>query len=206
MFMTPPWRDAFRHAAQTADRLGLEDEHRRLARMERVRRSLGQTRAGHEEAGLERDPRGRRQALQCAPRGAARQPGSIPGPAAGRGDYSDEGAPAPDFYRDVAVIAFAIPPADATPLGAAVTSSAGPVDAAQLGDGHLAKGVVLPFPKDGTPAWLQWDLGSAQSVRAFTLAFAGTPQLDFLIDSSRLQAATAGQRRWRELSKHRAAE
>jgi hypothetical protein len=77
---------------------------------------------------------------------------------------------------------------EAAPLQAVVSSSAGPIDAALLSDGHLLKGVALPFPQDGTPAWLRWDLGRPRSIRALTLAFGGTPQLDFLIDTASPQA------------------
>jgi alpha-L-rhamnosidase len=112
--------------------------------------------------------------------GAKRFHAPLPSPPAIAGRYQDQplgagitddtGAAAPDFYRDVAVIAFAVPAVEVAPLQVAVSSSAGPIDAALLSDGHLLKDVSLPFPKDGTPAWLRWDLGRPRAIRALTLA------------------------------------
>ena len=188
VFMTPPWQAAFRHAAQTADRLGLE-------------MSIAGSPGWSESGGPWVKPEQAMKKLvwsETRLSGAKRfhsrlaPPPDIPGryqdQPLGAGITDDAGAAAPHFYRDVAVIAFAAPPLDDAPLSAVVSSSAGPVDVDVLTDGHLDKGVHLPFPKDGTPAWLRWDLGRPRAVRALTLAFGGTPQLEFLIDTTALQA------------------
>jgi hypothetical protein len=182
VFMTPPWRDAFKHAAQTADRLGLEMS---IAGSPGWSESggPGSARAGHEEAGLEETLWSAASASMRAC-GAAANRGDT-GPAAGCRITADEGAPAPTSTGML----------QSSPLryacgchaaGAAVTSSAGPVDAAQLGDGHLAGGVPQTVRQPGCNG-----IWGARSVRAFTLAFGGTPQLDFLIDTTRLQANAA---------------
>jgi hypothetical protein len=188
IFMTPPWRAAFRHAAQTADRLGLE-------------LSIAGSPGWSESGGPWVKPEQAMKKLvwsETPITGGVRFRGQLASPPSNPGRYQDQplgagitaeaGAPAPNFYRDIAVIAIAVPAVDAAPLSAIISSSAGPVDAALLSDGHLDKGVQLPFPKDGTPAWLRWDLGRPRAVRALTLAFAGTPQLEFLIDTTSLQA------------------
>jgi hypothetical protein len=188
VFMTPPWRDAFKHAVQTADRLGLE-------------MSIAGSPGWSESGGPWVKPEQAMKKLvwsETRVSGGQRFHGPLPSPPTNAGRYQDQplgagitddvGAPAASFYRDVAVIAFATPAVDAAPLQAAITSSADPIDATLLSDGHLAKGVALPFPKDGTPAWLRWDLGRPRAIRALTLAFGGTPQLDFLINTSIVQA------------------
>jgi hypothetical protein len=188
VFMTPPWRDAFKHAVQTADRLGLE-------------MSIAGSPGWSESGGPWVTPEQAMKKLvwsETRVTGGKRFHAPLPRPPAIAGRYQDQplgagitddaGAPLQDFYRDVAVIAFAVPPVDAAPLEAVVTSSAGPIDATLLSDGHLVKGVALAFPKDGSAAWLRWDLGHAQAIRGLTLGFGGTPQLDFLIDTARLQA------------------
>jgi hypothetical protein len=188
VFMTPPWRDAFRHAVQTADRLGLE-------------MSIAGSPGWSESGGPWVKPEQAMKKLvwsETRVTGGQRFHGPLPSPPGIAGRYQDQplgagitddaGVPAPDFYRDVAVIAFAVPAVDAAPLQAVITSSAGPIDATLLSDGHLVKGVALPFPKNGTAAWLLWDLGRPRAIRGLTLAFGGTPQLDFLIDTARLQA------------------
>jgi hypothetical protein len=188
VFMTPPWRDAFRHAVQTADRLGLE-------------MSIAGSPGWSESGGPWVTPEEAMKKLvwsETRVTAGKRFHGALPSPPSIAGRYQDQplgagitadaGAPAPDFYRDVAVIAFAVPAVDAAPLQAVVSSSAGPIDATLLSDGHLVKGVTLPFPKNGMAAWLRWDLGRPRAIRGLTLAFGGTPQLDFLIDTGRLQA------------------
>jgi hypothetical protein len=188
VFMTPPWRDAFKHAVQTADRLGLE-------------MSIAGSPGWSESGGPWVKPEQAMKKLvwsETRVAGGKRFHGPLAAPPGIAGRYQDQplgagitddaGKAVPDFYRDVAVIAFAVPPVDATPLQAVISSSAGPIDVTLLSDGHLVKGVVLPFPKNGTAAWLLWDLGRPQAIRGLTLAFGGTPQLDFLIDTARLQA------------------
>jgi len=188
VFMTPPWRDAFRHAVQTADHLGLE-------------MSIAGSPGWSESGGPWVKPEQAMKKLvwsETRLSGGQHFQGPLPSPPTNAGRYQDQplgagitddvASPAANFYRDVAVIAFAVPAVDAATLQATVTSSAGPLDATLLSDGHLTKGVALPFPKDGTPAWLRWDLGRPRAIRGLTLAFGGTPQLDFLIDTSALQA------------------
>ena len=58
IYMTPPWKEAFSQAVSTARRSRAGGFHRQLPGMERNRRTMGSSRAGHEEASLERHARG----------------------------------------------------------------------------------------------------------------------------------------------------
>jgi hypothetical protein len=188
VFMEPAWRDAFRHAVQTADRLGME-------------LSIAGSPGWSESGGPWVKPEQAMKKLvwsELRVAGGQRFRGVLPMPPSNTGRYQDQplgagiteesAAPVRGFYRDVAVIAYPLPVARASPLKATLTSSAGPVDSAILADESLTKGVTLPFPRDGSAAWLRWDMGSAQVVRALTLAFGDTPQFEFLIDTRRIQA------------------
>ena len=92
------------------------------------------------------------------------------GPAAGRGQSAQL-----DFYEDVAVIAVKVPQTQqsAAELGARISSSGGDFTLAQLTDGDLANGSLLPAdPKNGY-AWIQYEFPQDVTIRTITLTGAG---------------------------------
>jgi hypothetical protein len=78
---------------------------------------------------------------------------------------------APRFYRDSVVIAYRTP-ADAKPMGELnpkATTNDGPIDDAALLDDSLNTSVNIASPKDGSPAWLQYEFDQPFTARALSL-------------------------------------
>jgi hypothetical protein len=80
-------------------------------------------------------------------------------------------ADAPKFYRDSAVLAYRTPEAAVAmaSLHPRATSNAGPVDAGALLDDSLNTFVNIVAPKDGSPAWLQYEFEAPFTARALSL-------------------------------------
>jgi hypothetical protein len=105
--------------------------------------------------------------------------GKLAEPPSNEGPVRDSGAgaaaDAPHFYADSAVIAYRTPQ-DATPIEALhlkVTSSGGPVDGKALLDDSLQTAVTIAAPKDGGPAWLQYEFAQPFKARALSLGSRG---------------------------------
>jgi hypothetical protein len=83
----------------------------------------------------------------------------------------------PHFYKDVAVVAFKLPVADKslTELGAVVSSSGGSFSLAQLTDGDLQKGVLLPRDDAKGFAWIQFAFSKPTTIKAITMVGGGNP-------------------------------
>ena len=172
LFGSAEWLEAVRHAAAEADRLGLEMAHLQLAGLVDDGRTVGQARAGDEEARLERDFSRRAAPLH----GSLAQPPSNNGPirdltTGGRRTGGAAPPPDPTYYGDSAVVAFRTPPEEAPEFHPIVTTSAGAVDVAALLDDNLNTAITLPAPEGGGPAWVQFEF--AQSFKARAIRFAG---------------------------------
>ena len=55
----------------------------------------------------------------------------------------------------------------------AITTSNGPIDGAPLLDGSLTTSVTIPAPKDGSPAWLQFEFAQPFTARALSFGSGG---------------------------------
>jgi len=169
VYMTPAWKDAFKHTAALADRLGLE-----MA----IAGSPGWSESGGPWV---KPAQAMKKYVWSETRieggrpfsGRLPKPPSTTGPyqnlASGRGPLG--GAAEPEFYADSAVVAFRAPENDRTlaELGAKVTSSGGAFDLAALTDGDWAGSALLPAaPVDGT-AWIQIEFPLPQSIHGLTL-------------------------------------
>jgi hypothetical protein len=164
VYMTPAWKDAFRFTATLADKLGLE-------------MAIAGSPGWSESGGPWVTPQ---QAMKKYVWSETRledgRPfdGILPRPPATTGPYQNIPTgrdKEPTFYADSAVVAFRLPDADRTmaELGAKVSSSGGAFDVAALSDGDLAKGFLLPDAAPREKAWVQYDLGTPQTVRGVTL-------------------------------------
>jgi (4-O-methyl)-D-glucuronate---lignin esterase len=80
-------------------------------------------------------------------------------------------APPPEFYRDVAVIAYRVPEAafDLAKISPVVTTRSGPIDGKSLWDGNRIDTVAIPFAPAGQEAWVQYDLHSPHTVRSASI-------------------------------------
>lgn len=187
VWMTPAWRDALRHAATEAKRLGLEMTMEASA-------GWGQT------GGPWVKPEEAMKKVvwsETSVTGPANFDGPLPLPPGGNGPFRNYPAPrtftialdlsnpaakpaapvpppAPDvpFYRDSHVLAFRVADDDRrmAELHPRITTSAPVVDAAALVDGDISRNVGLDFPAAGGPAWVQFEFAHPVRFRAFTIA------------------------------------
>ncbi|MEI6642783.1 MAG: glycosyl hydrolase [Novosphingobium sp.] len=167
VYMTPEWKHAFRTAAETADRLGLE-----LA----IAASPGWSESGgpwvKPEDGMKklvwsetRIPGGKRFKGKLAP------PPTVTGPFQDLGMQPEIGSDhpktdLPQLYRDTYV--FAVPEAEA-PLAPVWSASSGNVDGALLTDGRQTTAAEVPAGTADAPAWIRADFAAPQTVRSATL-------------------------------------
>jgi hypothetical protein len=168
-FGTPEWYHAVLHSAEEAKRLGLE-------------MSIFSC-AGWSEAGgpwvtpemamkklvwSETEITG---PLQYSEKLA--QPPSNEGPV--RDSRAGSRPDAPHFYADSAVIAYRTPnefvPMDS--MHPTITTNNGPIDGTALLDGSLTTSVRIPAPKDGSPAWLQFQFAQPYTARALSFGSGG---------------------------------
>lgn len=178
VYMTPEWKDAFRHATELADRLGLE---------EAIAGSPGWSESG----GPWVTPKQAMKKLVWSETpveggqpftGALAKPPSTTGPfqnvpfkdfiASLSGEPQAKG---PELYEDTAVVAYKVPASEATiaSLHPTVTSNGGPVEGALLWDGDYVKTISLPIPAGEERAWIQLQFDTPQAIRGVSLAVAG---------------------------------
>src|SRR5262249_53065723 len=175
VFGTPQWLAAVRHAAEEADRLGLEmtifsspgwsETGGPWVRPEQAMKKLVWSEINVEgpktfNAQLPKPP-GNNGPIRNLTIGNPR-PGSTP-------------PPDPTYYGDSAVIAYRTPPdeinrADQHPQ---VSTHAGTIDPTPLWDDDLNTAVTVTGPTDGSPAWIQFTFGGDFKARAFSIAARG---------------------------------
>ena len=174
VYMTPAWKDAFRHAATLADQLGLE-----MA----IAGSPGWSESGGPWVPA---AQGMKKFVWTETRVVGGKPftGVLPKPPAKGGPFQNlprtgglmgEAPSVPDFYRDAAVVAFRTPENDVpvAELRPKVTASAGTIDPGVLSDGDLLTSAALPAGPVGQLAWIDYDFGKPQTISSLTLALGG---------------------------------
>jgi hypothetical protein len=214
VWMTPAWKDAFRHAAAEADRLGLEMT---------MAASGGWSETGGpwvkpEQAmkkvvWSETDVSGPRRFTGVLPK-----PPSNNGPFQGMRNAPDlnfpteqglpgakpmaaEAAPPPDptYYADAKVIAYRLDDARVRMAEAhpRITTPSGVSDTAELIDGDYAKAISLALPDGAEETWIQLEFATPYRAEAF--AFGGAPTMQFVgvppVPRGRLETSQDG-RTW----------
>ena len=175
VWMTPEWKEALRHAAAEAERLGLE-------------MSMAASGGWSESGGPSVKPAEAMKKVvwsETRVEGPRHFTGRLPNPPSVNGVFqgiprpnpfalgpSQPAPPDPTFYADSVVLAYRLPEGEVrmADLGPKVTSSAGNIDAAALMDGDLNKMVALPLPEGGKPAWIQFEFAAPFRAQAFSLA------------------------------------
>lgn len=183
VFMTPDWKDAFKFMTQTADQKGLEmaiagspgwsvtggpwvepkDAMKKYVWTE-TRIEGGKAFSG--KLAQPSDVIGKFQNVII-------QEGGISGGFVGK---------KPNFYQDAFVIAYRLPDAEKTlaELNPKVSSSGGSFTLADLTDNDLLKKLELPAMEIGKDMWIQYEFGSPQTFKAFSVAGASeTPLAEF---------------------------
>jgi alpha-L-rhamnosidase len=187
IWMTPEWKDAFRHAGAEADRLGLEMSMaasggwsetagpwvKPEAAMKKVVWSETHLRGPQKFEGKLSDPprvNGPFQSIAVVDLPSAPMAGGAPGiprpPQA-------EPTPDPTFYSDTVVLAYRLPASEpiaprTTPRVSASDASFSPT---ALMDGDYSTSAELKFPEGQNRAWVQLEYPQTFSVRSFTIAF-----------------------------------
>jgi (4-O-methyl)-D-glucuronate---lignin esterase len=175
VYMTPEWKDAFRFATTTADRLGLE-------------MAIAGSPGWSESGGPWVPPsQGMKKFVWSETRIEGGQPftGKLPKPPSATGPFqnitggrrgfgSEPAAPSPEYYADSAVVAYRAPAGDVpfAELRPTVTSSGGAFDLASLTDGDLVKASTLPPAPMGENAWIQFEFAKPQSIDGISLVLA----------------------------------
>ena len=168
VYMTPEWKHAFRTAAETADKLGLE-----LA----IAASPGWSESGGPWVKPED---GMKKLVWSETRvsGGKRFKGKLAAPPTTTGPFQDLGmqpeigvdhpkTDLPQLYRDTYV--FAVPETEA-PLAPMWSASSGAIDGNLLADGKQGTAAEIPLGKADAPTWIRADFAAPQQVRSATLA------------------------------------
>ncbi len=211
VWMTPEWKDAFRHAAAEADRLGLEMAMaasggwsetggpwvKPEGAMKKVVWSETRVTGPKKFTGTLAKPpsvNGTFQDIPTAPpfdfpqapppRGAKPEPKVPPAP------------PDPTFYADSAVLAYRLPEGEVrmAERHPKVTASGGTIDAPTLLDGDVNKQAAVSLPEGGGRAWVQFEFAEPFRAHALTIATgaAGSPFGGESIPPGEVQASVDG--------------
>lgn len=177
VYMTPEWKEAFRLATKLADSLKLE-----MA----IAGSPGWSESGGPWVPAKD---GMKKLVWREMRVKGGQPfsGTLPEPYRKSGPFQNiplsdgsvsgtKTAPPPDYYEDVALVAYRLPANDLllTELNPKVSSSAGNFTLAHLTDGDLVSTQLLPKDTAAGYAWLQFEFAGPQTIKALTIVGGGT--------------------------------
>ncbi|GAB4036308.1 glycosyl hydrolase [Spirosoma gilvum] len=172
VFMTPEWKDAFKHTTDLAKKLGLE-----MA----IAGSPGWSVTGGPWVPAS-DAMKKYVWSETRVTGGQAFSGKLPQPPNATGKFqnvalvpdrilSQSSEDAPTYYADAVVVAYRLPAAE-KPLSAfnpKITSSGGQFNLADLTDGDLAKTTMLPPMEVGQDMWIQYEFDSPQTFKAFTI-------------------------------------
>lgn len=177
-YMTPEWKEAFLFTTKLADSLGLE-----MA----IAGSPGWSESGGPWVKPEE---GMKKYVWSEIRIEGGKPfnGKLPAPPCTTGPFQNlpftggiaamtggEGGPPPEYYSDVAVVAFRLAEDDKTllELRPKVTSSGGNFSLDALTDGDLVNSALLPANKPGSDSWIQYEFPQPETFKSLTIVGGG---------------------------------
>lgn len=175
-YMTPEWKDAFKTAIETGDKLGMEMT---------IASAPGWSATG----GPWVEPKDGMKRLtwkEITVKSDGKKPVkmALPDPFQFIGTFQNAGGGATvtsalsggngtvvPYYEDIAVLAYRIPKAEKTlqELNAKVTSSGGEFTVEQLTDGDHQTSALLPYNKEKGYGWIQYEFPEPVTVRAISL-------------------------------------
>ncbi len=174
IYMTPEWKQAFNYAVTTARSLNMEVA---------IASSPGWSETGGPWVPASQ---GMKKMVWSATRVEGGKPftGKLAHPPQVDGTFQNFQVPGrrapdgkvttpPEFYTDVAVMAYKIPNGDEpqSELNPAVTASSGTPNVPALSDGDVATVALdLPASNPGRESWIEFDYGRPQAIQAVTLA------------------------------------
>jgi alpha-L-rhamnosidase/Glycosyl hydrolases family 2, sugar binding domain len=169
-YMTPEWKDAFRHAIHLGDQFGME-------------MAIAGSPGWSETGGPWVPPsQGMKKYVwsETVLSGGKPFTGKLPHPPSNTGAFQNMGIreefgrpqtkTPPQFYADAVVVAFRVPSGESGEgeAQATITSSGDQLDAAILSDGDLEKTTTVPIPALGSKSWIQFEYPSPHTVQAVT--------------------------------------
>ncbi|MCE7064966.1 glycosyl hydrolase [Dyadobacter sp. CY326] len=183
VFMTPEWKDAFKHTTDLAKKLQLEMT---------IAASPGWSVTGGPWVPAS-DAMKKYVWTETPVKGGQAFSGKLPQPSSVTGSFQNipvgastlggPSGPLPTYYADAAVIAYKLPASEKslTALNPKITSSGGAFTLTGLTDGDLAKSTLLPPTEVGQEMWIQYEFETPQTVKAFMLvgASSGGPLAEF---------------------------
>ncbi|AUD07274.1 glycosyl hydrolase [Spirosoma pollinicola] len=171
VFMTPEWKDAFKHTTDLAQKLQLE-----MA----IAGSPGWSVTGGPWVPAS-DAMKKYVWSETRLKGGQPFSGKLSQPPATTGKFQNV-ALAPDvlsnssgeqssYYADAAVIAYRLPTTEkpVASLNPKITSSGGTFSLPELTDGNLTNANLLPPMEVGQDMWIQYEFDSPQTIKAFTI-------------------------------------
>ncbi len=167
IYMTPEWKDAFRFTTRLADSLGLE-------------MAIAGSPGWSESGGPWVIPA---QAMKKLVWSEVRIDegksfdGIIPNPPATSGVFQNIPAqsripePLPEYYKDIAVLAYRLPASDLSmkELNPRVSSSEGKFSLTDLTDGDLTNNTFLPAARTNNKSWIMFEFAKPLKVQSLTL-------------------------------------
>jgi hypothetical protein len=171
IWMTPAWKDALCHAAEEADRLGLE-------------MAMAASGGWSETAGPWVKPEEAMKKLvwsEMFVEGPKKVSAVLPHPPTNNGKFQNMPEPfSPPtkadspFYADIKVLAYRLPEGEVrmADLHPEVTTSAPSVDPAALTDGNFATTASIPLKSGETQVWVQFKFARPYRAQAITIALA----------------------------------
>lgn len=188
-YMSPDWKAAFRHATQEADRLGLDltvasSPGWSLTGGPWVKPENGLKKVVWSETEVEG---GRTQTIRLA------QPPTVSGPFQDIPLKPEPGADpkhvSPEYYRDIAILAFRASPAKPLPSPGYRLQDGKQMDAVQLTDGKLTDGETIRSDSQGGAA-ITMEFAAPQTVQSLVTHVPGAadmftgPAADMVLESS----------------------
>ncbi len=178
-YMTPEWKEAFKHAILLGDKLGLE-----MA----IAGSPGWSESGGPWVPGAEGMKKYVWSATLVPGGKAFS-GVLAHPPSNTGAFQNESVhdqqpppgalKIPEFYADSVVVAYKRNTIDrpVEELQAKITASGGSLDTAMLSDGDLEKTTKIPIPAMGETSWIQYEFPTPQAIRSITFV---TKDPDFI--------------------------
>jgi hypothetical protein len=176
VYMTPEWKDAFLFTTKLADSLGLE-------------MAIAGSPGWSESGGPWVSPSQGMKKLVWSKielKGGTAFSDTLPKPPSNSGIFQNIRTNGPDYYKDVAVIAFRVPEMDIsmTELNPTISSSGGRFNLKDLTDGDLSVNTLLPADPAGKNSWIQVKFPKPEKIQSLTLMVADGGGLSQVLESS----------------------
>jgi hypothetical protein len=176
IYMTPEWKDAFLFTTKLADSMGLE-------------MAIAGSPGWSESGGPWVSPEHAMKKVvwsETIIEGGKTFSDTLHRPPSNSGVFQNVKATGPDYYKDIAVIAFLDPENELSmaELKPSVTSSGGKFELTKLTDGDLTNSVLLPAAPVNKNSWIQFKFSKPVSIQSLTLSTNGARGNNTILEAS----------------------